>query len=124
MNKKHDPVYSPNWYTNHPSGVECIDIVEHMNFCLGNAVKYIWRASLKGKQLEDLKKAQFYINREVVRLENETLKEIPEGGIEPNKLVETFHKMNKKMEQKKVVDKIGEELTQDISDEELAGFPV
>jgi hypothetical protein len=59
----------PRHYTNHPSGVECITIVEHMNFCLGNAVKYIWRAGLKGDALEDLKKARFYIDRETERRE-------------------------------------------------------
>jgi hypothetical protein len=43
----HDPVNNPAHYMAHPSHVECIDITEHMNFCLGNAVKYIWRADLK-----------------------------------------------------------------------------
>lgn len=64
----HDNVNHPAHYTAHPSGVECIEITEHMNFCLGNAVKYIWRASLKGKELEDLKKARWYIDREISRL--------------------------------------------------------
>ncbi|NDG32928.1 DUF3310 domain-containing protein, partial [bacterium] len=50
-----DTVNNPKHYTSHPSGVECIEITEHMNFCLGNAVKYIWRASLKGKEIEDLR---------------------------------------------------------------------
>lgn len=53
-------------YTNHPSGVECIQITEHMNFNLGNALKYIWRADLKNG-LEDLKKAEFYIKREIAK---------------------------------------------------------
>ncbi len=48
--------------------IECIDVVEHLNFNLGNCVKYIWRAGLKGKLLEDLKKSQFYITREILRL--------------------------------------------------------
>jgi hypothetical protein len=52
----------------HPSGVECIDVVEHMTFNLGNAIKYIWRSSLKGRQIEDLRKAQWYIGREIERL--------------------------------------------------------
>lgn len=61
-----DAVNHPGHYTSHPSGVECIDIVEHMNFCLGNAVKYIWRADLKhGDPIEDLEKATFYIRREI-----------------------------------------------------------
>lgn len=66
----YDPVNHPAHYTTHPSKVECIAITEHMNFCLGNAIKYIWRASEKGKQLEDLKKARWYLDREISRLEN------------------------------------------------------
>lgn len=65
-----DPVNHPKHYTEHPSGVECIQITEHMSFNLGNAVKYIWRADLKGKQVEDLKKAVWYINREIERINN------------------------------------------------------
>lgn len=65
--KGNDPVNHPAHYTSHPSGVECIDIVEHMNFCLGNAMKYIWRAALKGG-LEDIRKARWYIDREIARL--------------------------------------------------------
>ena len=60
-----DPVNHPRHYTSHPSGVECIQIIEHMGFCLGNAVKYIWRADEKGNAIEDLKKAAFYIAREI-----------------------------------------------------------
>lgn len=66
-----DPVNHPVHYTDHPSGIECIQITEHMNFNLGNAIKYIWRAALKGKYLEDLKKAVWYINREIARLEKQ-----------------------------------------------------
>lgn len=61
-----DPVNHPKHYTQHPSGVECIQITEHMNFCLGNAIKYIWRASLKNG-IEDLEKAKWYIEREISR---------------------------------------------------------
>lgn len=66
-----DNVNHPEHYNSHPSGVECIEITEHMNFCLGNAVKYIWRASLKGKEVEDLRKARWYISREISRILNE-----------------------------------------------------
>lgn len=66
-----DNVNHPKHYTTHPSGVECIDIVEHMSFNLGNAIKYIWRAGLKTELLvEDLKKAIWYINREIQRFES------------------------------------------------------
>mgnify|MGYP000467523465 FL=1 len=67
-----DNVNHPRHYTEHPSGVECIQITEHMGFNLGNAVKYIWRADLKGNQVEDLKKAIWYINREIQRISNES----------------------------------------------------
>jgi len=63
---KHDPVNHPRHYTQHPSGIECIQITQHMGFCLGNAVKYIWRADLKNG-LEDLQKAQWYIAQEIER---------------------------------------------------------
>lgn len=66
---KNDQVNHPSHYTKHPSGVECIQITEHMNFCRGNAIKYIWRAGEKGNEIEDLKKAAWYIQREIKRLE-------------------------------------------------------
>lgn len=59
-----DPVSHPPHYTNHPSGIECIQIVEHMGFCLGNVIKYVWRADSKGG-LEDLMKAEWYLKREI-----------------------------------------------------------
>jgi hypothetical protein len=65
-----DNVNHPKHYTNHPSGVECIEITEHMNFCIGNAIKYLWRAGLKGEQIEDLRKARWYIDREIARILN------------------------------------------------------
>lgn len=59
-----DPVNHPKHYTSHPSKIECIQITRHMNFCLGNAIKYIWRADEKGKAIEDLDKAIFYLQEE------------------------------------------------------------
>ena len=66
-----DMVNHPPHYTSHASGVECIQITEHMGFCIGNAVKYLWRADLKGDAIEDLKKARFYIDREIARRETQ-----------------------------------------------------
>ena len=60
-----DMVNYPPHYTGHPSGVECIQITEHMGFCLGNAMKYIWRADLKNDAIEDLEKAKWYLEREI-----------------------------------------------------------
>ena len=69
-----DPVNHPPHYNTHPAGVECIDVVEHMTFNLGNAVKYLWRAGLKGNTVEDLRKAIWYINREIERYQKEAIK--------------------------------------------------
>ena len=60
-----DPVNHPKHYTEHPSGIECIQITEHMSFNLGNALKYIWRCDLKKDAVEDLRKARWYIDREI-----------------------------------------------------------
>ena len=57
-------VTNPSHYRSHPSGVECIDIVRHLPFNVGNAIKYLWRAGDKGgpeKLREDLEKALWYI---------------------------------------------------------------
>lgn len=59
---------NPKHYKSHPSGVECIDVTRHMNFNLGNAIKYIWRAGLKDNKMQDLKKAKWYIEDEIKRL--------------------------------------------------------
>lgn len=64
----HDPVEHPKHYTSHPVGIECIQVTEHMNFNVGNAVKYLWRCDMKGALLDDLKKARWYIDREIQRL--------------------------------------------------------
>lgn len=68
----------PKHYTSHPSGIECIEITRHYDFCVGNAIKYLWRAGLKSelgyndtqKEVEDLKKALWYINDKIKQLEN------------------------------------------------------
>ncbi|WP_221405687.1 DUF3310 domain-containing protein [Dysgonomonas massiliensis] len=71
-----DNVTKPSHYTSHPSGIECIQITEHYNFCIGNAIKYLWRAGLKqdadktakDKEIEDLRKAIWYIERQINNL--------------------------------------------------------
>jgi hypothetical protein len=62
-----DMVNHPPHYRAHPSGVECIEITEHMGFCIGNAIKYLWRADAKGAPIQDLEKAAWYIQREIER---------------------------------------------------------
>ena len=62
-----EAVNHPKHYTSHPSGVECIQVTEHMGFNLGNAIKYIWRADLKHDAMEDLEKAAWYLAREIER---------------------------------------------------------
>jgi hypothetical protein len=63
----------PSHYNASPSGIECIDVVEHMTFNVGNAVKYLWRHGLKpsASSVTDLKKAAWYIQREIERVSKE-----------------------------------------------------
>lgn len=58
-----DPVDHPQHYTSHPSGIEAIEICEHLDFCLGNAVKYLFRAGHKDPLLQDLRKSAWYLRR-------------------------------------------------------------
>lgn len=69
-----DAVDHPKHYNDLPAQchacgetVECIDVVEEMVFNLGNAVKYLWRVGAKDDAITDLKKAAWYINREIDR---------------------------------------------------------
>ena len=66
---EHDTVNSPRHYRSHPSGIECIQVTEHMGFNLGNVVKYAWRCDLKADAIEDLRKAAYYIDREIKKRE-------------------------------------------------------
>jgi uncharacterized protein DUF3310 len=70
----YDPVNHPKHYTRHPSGVECIQITEQFNFNRGNAIKHIWRAGEKEGEddIVSLRKAQWYLSREIARLQNLT----------------------------------------------------
>lgn len=63
------PVNHPPHYQQVP-GLECIEVVRHFNFNRGNAIKYIWRAGAKGNEVEDLKKAMWYIEDEIKRLKS------------------------------------------------------
>jgi hypothetical protein len=68
-----DPINRPDHYTSSPARctcgkpIECIQITEHMGFNLGNASKYIWRCDLKRNAVEDLRKAVWYLEREIAR---------------------------------------------------------
>lgn len=68
-----DPVNKPSHYTD--GNIEVIDYIldKNFGFCLGNVVKYVSRAGKKdpSKKIEDLKKAQWYLNREIQRLEED-----------------------------------------------------
>ena len=67
---EHDAVNHPAHYTSDPSGIECIQITRHRNFNIGNAIKYLWRAGLKeDAKVQDLRKAIWYIEDEIKRLE-------------------------------------------------------
>lgn len=68
-----DNVNHPSHYESTVKGVECIDVTEQFNFNRGNAIKYIWRAGHKDKtkEVEDLRKSVWYLNREIERLTRE-----------------------------------------------------
>ena len=65
-------VNHPPHHNTHPSGIECIDVVEHMSFNVGNVIKYLWRADEKGSPIEDLEKAAWYLNREIDKRKKQT----------------------------------------------------
>lgn len=67
-----DVVNHPSHYTRF-KGIEVIQLTEQLNFCKGNAIKYIARAGAKdvSKEIEDLKKAIWYIEREIQRIQGE-----------------------------------------------------
>ena len=68
---KPETVDHPAHYNASPSGVEAIDVIEHLSFNVGNAMKYLWRAEHKGANLDDLRKAAWYVQREILRLEKQ-----------------------------------------------------
>lgn len=65
MSEPQEMVDHPRHYNSNNSGVECIEVVEHMSFNVGNAVKYLWRADDKGDPIENLRKAEWYVKREI-----------------------------------------------------------
>ena len=72
LTKPHgDNVDHPSHYNT--GKIEVIDVIEdwNLNFNMGNAVKYVARADHKGKPLEDLNKAKWYIEREIARRNKE-----------------------------------------------------
>lgn len=78
MEKNTKDRINPDYYKSHPSGVECINITRHYCFSIGNAIKYLWRAGLKTekgiqdreKEIEDLRKAIWYINDRIDQLKH------------------------------------------------------
>jgi hypothetical protein len=71
MKKKPDAINHPEHYGGSESIYEAIKVIDawKLDFCLGNVIKYISRAGKKGSKLEDLRKAQWYLNHEIKRLE-------------------------------------------------------
>ena len=78
--KEKESVNHPKHYNSHPSGVECIDIIRYYCYDIGAAIKYLWRAGLKteegmtdrDKEIEDLRKAIWYINDRIRQLQTES----------------------------------------------------
>jgi hypothetical protein len=72
LGKEENNPLNPSYYKAY-KGIEIIQLTEQMNFCLGNAVKYVARAGLKNEEtkIEDLEKAVWYIQREIEKLKKE-----------------------------------------------------
>ncbi|MCR8695575.1 DUF3310 domain-containing protein [Rhodococcus pyridinivorans] len=68
-----DNINHPAHYTGFSNGAEVIDITENLNFNRGSAIKYLARAGKKdpAKELEDLRKAEWYVKREIERIEGQ-----------------------------------------------------
>jgi hypothetical protein len=67
-----DTVDHPSHYNSHPKGIEAIDVIEEFAFNVANAIKYLWRANYKGSQRDDLRKALWYVQREIDRLDKKS----------------------------------------------------
>lgn len=71
--KKLDDIIAQSQRVKHPAhynwipGIECLDVAERFEFNLGCVIKYVWRAPMKDpfEAIVDLRKAQFYIEREI-----------------------------------------------------------
>lgn len=94
--KNNDNINHPKHYTGHPSGIECIEVAQYMGFCLGNAIKYIWRDGQKegGDVNDDLRKAIWYIQCEIDKrideMELEKECNIESGFVKVEKPAETI----------------------------------
>lgn len=64
---KKELVNHPKHYNNHPSDIECIEMIHLMSFNMGNAFKYIFRRDEKNNLILDLKKARWYLDDELKR---------------------------------------------------------
>lgn len=62
VENKNDLINAPKHYNSDPSGIECIELTRYLSFEAGNALKYIWRTGKKDDELQELKKAQWYVN--------------------------------------------------------------
>jgi Protein of unknwon function (DUF3310) len=82
-------VNHPTHYNDHPSGVEAIDIIEEFPFNIGTAIKYLWRCGLKEAPMRELKKARWYVEREIQRRErhglDQLLKDIKAAPAKPKR---------------------------------------
>lgn len=73
-----DPVNHPDHYAaNKIGGLECIDVTRHFMFSPGNTIKYVWRAGYKIDDMQDLDKAEFYLNDAKISNTSDCVSSIP-----------------------------------------------
>jgi hypothetical protein len=75
MKNKTEMIDHPGHYGGAADPYEAIKVIEawELGFCLGNTIKYISRAKHKGQYLQDLKKARWYLDREIQKQESPDL---------------------------------------------------
>lgn len=114
MNRTKEKVSHPSHYTwlKEKCGIEVIDITRHMDFNLGNSIKYILRSGHKAedgytaeeKQIEDLRKAIWYLQDEIKMIEKGipqiqcTQLAIDDHIVDPSKQLEDKKRPNKGLE--------------------------
>ena len=69
---KNDPVNNPAHYTQHPSGIECYEITQHLNAPIAQVIQYVWRSEDKDNPKEDLQKAIWWLECELSRLKEQS----------------------------------------------------
>ena len=96
MSEDFDVIEKPKHYNSHPSGGECIEIIEWFPANLANAWKYLYRVGLKDEAIQEMSKALWYIKKELKRRTSLSRQQVLLDFYCPNKLNDSLRKFLKK----------------------------